>query len=81
MLQRDLQNSANRLLARAAHYFPRLKQELLMSRAQRAPREGAVLFADSAEFCKSLFSLPRRAKLAQAHRAMITCGRGSLALT
>jgi hypothetical protein len=26
----------------------------LLSRAQRAPREGAVLFADSAEFRKSL---------------------------
>ena len=39
MLQKDLQNSANRLLALTA-YIPALEQQLLMSR----DREGAVLF-------------------------------------
>jgi hypothetical protein len=39
---------------RARLIIPALKQQLLLSR----DREGAVLFADSAEFCKSLFSSP-----------------------
>jgi hypothetical protein len=42
-----------RLITRA------LRQQPVLSRAQRVPRKGAVLFADSAEFCKSLFSLRR----------------------
>jgi hypothetical protein len=55
MLQRYLQNSASRLLAlRVRLIIPALKQQLLLSR----DRKGAVLFADSAEFCKYLFSLP-----------------------
>jgi hypothetical protein len=37
---------------RARLIIPALKQLPLLSR----DREGAVLFADSAEFCKSLFS-------------------------
>jgi hypothetical protein len=40
---------------RARLIIPALEQEGLLSR----DREGAVLFADSAEFCKYLFSLPR----------------------
>jgi hypothetical protein len=43
---------------RAGLIIPALKQEVLLSR----DREGTVLFADSAEFCKSLFSLPGFAK-------------------
>jgi hypothetical protein len=35
---------------RARLIIPALKQQLLLSR----DREGAVLFADSAEFCKDL---------------------------
>jgi hypothetical protein len=41
---------------RARLIIPALKQALLLSR----DREGAVLFADSAEFCKYLFSLSKR---------------------
>jgi len=44
-------------LARARLITPALNKEFLMSRAQRAPREGAVLFADSAEYCQSHFGL------------------------
>jgi len=40
------------LLARLI--IPALKQKHLLSRAQRAPREGAGLFADPAEFRKYL---------------------------
>ena len=43
--------------SRARLIIPALTEELILSRAQRAPREGAVLFADSAEFCKYLFGL------------------------
>ena len=41
-------------LACARLMIPALKLEHLLSRAQRAPREEAVVFADSAEFCKYL---------------------------
>jgi len=44
-----LQNPTNRLLARGL-IIPVLKRDLVLSR----DREGAVLFADSAEFCKYL---------------------------
>ena len=58
MLQRDLPNSANRLFARAAHYSRIDTAALTDPGPEGTPR--AVLFAESAEFCKYLFSLPRR---------------------
>jgi len=48
---------------RARVIIPALKQELLPSRAPRAPRERAVLFADSAEFCNSSRLVPPRRSL------------------
>ena len=55
---------------RARLIIPVLTRELLLSR----DREGAVLFADSAEFCKYLFSFPEPAKLdRKASRALRAC--------
>ncbi len=62
MLWRDRKTPQTACL-HARLIIPALKRQPLMSRN----REGAVLFADSAGFCKCLFSLPKGQAKSMSH--------------